>query len=76
MGRRGGRLKQLLDDLKEERGQWKLKKEAVDCALCWTRCVRGYRRVVRQTTKRMTSIAHQKITSSRLAFGVSSTLHY
>jgi hypothetical protein len=28
-GRRGRRLKQLLDDLKEKRGNWKLKEEAI-----------------------------------------------
>jgi hypothetical protein len=29
-GRRGRRRKQLLDDLKERRGYWKFKKEALD----------------------------------------------
>ena len=29
-GRRGIRRKQLLDDLKEKRGYWKLKAEAID----------------------------------------------
>jgi hypothetical protein len=29
-GRRGIRRKQLLDDLKEKRGYWKLKEEALD----------------------------------------------
>jgi hypothetical protein len=29
-GRRGRRRKQLLDDLKEKRGYWKLKEEALD----------------------------------------------
>ena len=29
-GRRGRRRKQLLDDLKEMRGYWKLKEEALD----------------------------------------------
>jgi hypothetical protein len=32
-GRRGKRCKQLLDDLKEKRGYWKLKEEAVDRTL-------------------------------------------
>jgi hypothetical protein len=32
-GRRGRRLKSLLDDLKEKRGYWKLKEEAL-IALC------------------------------------------
>ena len=33
MGRGGGGCKQLLDDLKERRGYWKLKEEALD-AFC------------------------------------------
>jgi hypothetical protein len=32
-GRRGRRLKQLLDDLKEMRGQWKLNEDALDPTL-------------------------------------------
>jgi hypothetical protein len=32
-GRRGRRCKQLLDDLNERRGYWKLKEEALDRAL-------------------------------------------
>jgi hypothetical protein len=32
-GRRGRRRKQLLDDLKEKRGYWKLKEEALDRTL-------------------------------------------
>ena len=32
-GRLGKRRKQLLDDLKEKRGYWKLKEEALDCTL-------------------------------------------
>jgi hypothetical protein len=32
-GRRGRRRMQLLDDLKEKRGQWKLKEEALDRTL-------------------------------------------
>jgi hypothetical protein len=48
-GRRG-RLKQLLDDLKETRGYWKLKEEALARSLWRTRLGRGYGRVVRQAT--------------------------
>jgi len=33
MGRRGRRLKQLLDDLQEVTGYWKLKEEELDCSL-------------------------------------------
>jgi hypothetical protein len=32
-GRRGRRLKQIMDDLKETRGYWKLKEEALDRTL-------------------------------------------
>ena len=50
-GRRGKRRKQLLDDLKEKRKYWKLKEEALDRTLWRTRFVRGYGRVVRQSTE-------------------------
>jgi hypothetical protein len=45
--RRGRRSKQLLDDLKEKTGYWKLKEEALDRTLWRTRLGRGYRPVVR-----------------------------
>jgi hypothetical protein len=48
-GRRGIRRKQLLDDLKENRGYWKLKEEALDRILRRTCFGRGYGPVVRQT---------------------------
>jgi hypothetical protein len=49
--RRERRRKQLLDDVREEMGYWKLKEEAirVDRTLWRTRCGRGYEPVVRQT---------------------------
>jgi hypothetical protein len=47
MGRRGGRRKQLLDDLKERRVYWKLKEEALDRFLGRTRFGRGQGPVVR-----------------------------
>jgi hypothetical protein len=50
-GRRGIRLKQVLDDLKEKRGYWKLKEEALDRTLRRTRFGKGYRPVVRQTAE-------------------------
>jgi hypothetical protein len=50
-GRRGRRRKKLLYDLKEMRGCWKLKEEAIDHTLWRTRFGRGYRPVVRQTTE-------------------------
>jgi hypothetical protein len=46
-GRRGRRHKQLLDDLKETRGYWKLKEEALDRSLSRTRSGRGCGPVVR-----------------------------
>jgi hypothetical protein len=51
MGRRGRRRKQLLDDLKEKRGYWKLKEEVLDCSQLRNRFGRGYGPVVRQTTE-------------------------
>jgi hypothetical protein len=48
-GRRGTRRKQLLDDLKEKKGYWKLKEEALDRTVWRTRIGRGYGSVVRQT---------------------------
>jgi hypothetical protein len=50
-GRRGKRCKKLLDDLKETRGYWKLKEEALDRTLWRTRFGRGYGPVVRQATE-------------------------
>jgi hypothetical protein len=47
--RRGRRLKQLLDDLEETRGYWKLKEEALDNTLWRTHIGRGYGPVERQT---------------------------
>jgi len=41
--RRGRRCKLILEDLKEKRKNWKLKKEALDRTLCkrlWTSCGR------------------------------------
>jgi hypothetical protein len=50
-GRRGGRRKQLLDDLKEKRRYWKLKEEALDRTQWRTRFGRGYGPVVRKTAE-------------------------
>jgi hypothetical protein len=50
-GRRRRRSKQLLDNLKENRGYWKLKEEALDRTVWRTRFGRGYGPVVRQTTE-------------------------
>jgi ribosomal protein L35 len=50
--RRRGRIsKQLLDDVKEMRGCWKLKEEALDRTPWKTLFGRGYGPVVRQTTE-------------------------
>jgi hypothetical protein len=51
IGRRGRRRKQLLSDLKEERGYWKLKEEALDHTLWRTRFGRSYGPLVRQTAE-------------------------
>jgi hypothetical protein len=48
-GRRGRRGKQLLDDLKENRGYCKLKEEAVDRIQWRTHSERGDGPVLRQT---------------------------
>jgi hypothetical protein len=50
-GRRGRKRKQLLDDLKEKRRYWKLKKEALDRTQWRTGFGRGYGPGVRQTTE-------------------------
>ena len=50
-GRRGRRCKELLYDLKEKRGYWKLKEVTLDRTLWRTRFGRGYGPVTRQTTK-------------------------
>jgi len=52
-GRRGRRRKRLLDDLKERRGYWHLKEEALDRSKWRARFGRGFGPVVRQTTKWM-----------------------
>jgi hypothetical protein len=49
--KRGIKLKQILDDLKEKRGYWKLKEEALDRTLWRTRLGRGYGPLVRQITE-------------------------
>jgi len=52
MGRQGRRHKQLLGDLKEKRGNWKLKEQAPDHS-CFGR---GYGPVIKQTTELMMNI--------------------
>jgi len=47
--RRARRREQLLDDLKETRRYWKLKKEALYCTLLRTQLGRGYGPIVRPT---------------------------
>ena len=51
--RRGRRRKQLLDDVKETIGYWKLKEETLDRALWRTRFGRGCGPVVSHTMKLM-----------------------
>jgi hypothetical protein len=55
-GRRGRRRKQLLDDLKENRGYWKLKEKALDRTVWRTRFGKGYGPVLRQTTGLMNDL--------------------
>jgi hypothetical protein len=50
-----------MDDLKEKRGYCKLKEEALDRKLWWTRFGRGYGPVVRRTKEWMTSIISHKM---------------
>jgi hypothetical protein len=50
-GRRGRRLRRLLDDLKERRGYSHLEEEALDRTICRDRFGRGFGLVVRQTAK-------------------------
>jgi hypothetical protein len=50
MGRRGRRRKQLLNEVKEKRGCWKLKEEALDQTLSRTGYRRGCGPAVRQMT--------------------------
>jgi len=49
MERRGRRRKQLLNDLKEKRGYWKLKEEILDHILWRTGFGRGCGLVIRHT---------------------------
>jgi len=50
-GRRGRKLRKLLDDLKERRGYSQLKEEALDRTMWRARFGRGFGPVVRQTAK-------------------------
>jgi len=47
--RRWGRSKQLLDDLKEKRGYWRLKEESLDRTLFGTRFGRGYEHLAKNS---------------------------
>jgi len=47
--RRERRRKQLLDDVREKMGYWKLKEDAIARTLWRARCGRCYEPVVRQT---------------------------
>jgi hypothetical protein len=48
-GRQGRRRKQLLDDLKETRGYWKSKEEALERTVWRIRFVGGYGSIAKQT---------------------------
>ena len=60
-GRRGRKSKQLFDDLKEKRVSWKLKEEALDHTVCWTRFGRGYAPVVRLTAEWLSRCPRQEL---------------
>ena len=49
-GRRGGRCRKLLDELKERRGYSHLKEEVLDHTIWRARFGRGFGPIVRQTT--------------------------
>jgi hypothetical protein len=49
--RRGRRRRKLLDDLKERRGYFHLKEEALDCTMWRARFGRGFGPVVRKTSQ-------------------------
>ena len=51
MGRLGRRRKQMLYDLQEKRGYWKLKENALDFTLWGTDCGRGCGTLVKQAMK-------------------------
>jgi hypothetical protein len=50
-GRQGRKRRKLLDDLKERRGYFHLKEEALDRTMWRARFAGGFGPVVRQTTK-------------------------
>jgi hypothetical protein len=51
-GRQGRRRNQLLEDLREGRGYWKLEEGALDRSVWRTRFGSGYGTIVRQIVKR------------------------
>jgi hypothetical protein len=72
-GRRGKRRKQLLDDLKERRGYWKLEEEALDRTVWRTRFGRGCGPVVRQNTKLINRPEEQAVCGRRTDSSASSS---
>jgi hypothetical protein len=62
--RRGRRLKKLLDNLKDSRGYYHLKEEALDRSSMWRNRF-GFGPVVRQNTERMNDVVN-KVNSVRL----------
>ena len=60
-GRRGRRCKQLLNVLKENKGYWDLKGEALDRSLWRTRFGRSYGNVIRQySINLLVTVKHNK----------------
>jgi hypothetical protein len=58
IGRRGRRRGKLLDDLKERRGYFQLKEEALDSSMWRSRFARSFGSVVRQTIKNETALVN------------------
>jgi hypothetical protein len=74
MGRRGRRCKQLLDDLKERRGYWKLKEEALGGTL-WRTCFgRGSGPVIKQTIDMIHCLPSYSPTSALFTVSFSQSL--
>jgi hypothetical protein len=51
IGRRRRRRKQIVDDLKDQRGSWKLQEEALDRSVWWNGFRKGHGPAESQTTE-------------------------
>ena len=68
-GRRGGRRRKPVDDLKERKGYSNLKEEALDRTVWRARFGRGFGPVVRQTTKCMNNVNIQWLNRKEWCLG-------